>query len=223
MKKKTFILSLLILFFSIVAFSQRPVFSLATDLGLQRSLKKEQRYWAVGHTVHTHFNVTSREGIYLWIAYYSNGKFKNDVTANAKSSTTTPQQLNYVNNATMRFKHFSAGWKHYLKGSCDAEESWSLYGYAGFGLLMGKVSNIHSIAVDTSLYDVPVLKGTAKFKRLTFDVGLGWEVPIGGDTYFYNEVRLWIPTTDYPSDHIFINKEAPLVGSLNFGIRILFD
>ena len=222
MKKNILILLIFISFFA-AAFSQRPVFSIATDLGLQHSFKKEQRYWAVGHTVHTHFNFTPREGIYLWISYYSNGKFSNNATATAKSSSTTPQQKNYVNNATMRFKHFSIGWRHYLKGADDVDGTWSLYCYTGFGLLMGKVSNTHSIIVDTSLYNVPVLKGTAKFKRLTFDVGLGWEVPIGGDVYFYNEARLWIPTTDYPSDHIFVNKEAPLVGMLNFGVRILFD
>ena len=222
--KKQIVISFI--FFSFIvktAFAQLPVFSVATDLGLQRSFKKEQRYWAVGHTVHTHFNFTPREGLYLWISYYSNGKFSNDLTATAKSSSINPQQKNYVNNATMRFKHFSVGWRHYLKGTYDIDGTWSLYAYSGFGLLMGRVDNTHSIAIDTSLYNVTVLKGKANFKRLTFDIGLGWEVPIGGSVYFYNEVRLWIPTTDYPSDHIFINENAPLVGSLNFGIRILFD
>ena len=223
MNKQIVILFLLFTFFVITGFSQRPVLSIATDLGLQRSFKKEQQYWAVGHTVHTHFNFTPREGLYLWISYYSNGKFSNDLTATAKSSSTNPQQKNYVNNASMRFKHFSVGWRHYLKGTYDVDGTWSLYAYTGLGLLMGCVDNTHSIAIDTSLYNVLVLKGKANFKRLTLDVGLGWEVPIGGDVYFYNEVRLWIPTTDYPSDHIFINENAPLVGSLNFGIRVLFD
>ena len=222
MKKKFLILLFLISFFT-ATFSQRPVFSIATDLGLQRSFKKEQRYWAVGHTVHTHFNFTPKEGMYLWISYYSNGKFSNDLTATAKSGATNPQQKNYVNKAIMRFKHFSIGWKHYLKGTYDADGTWNLYTYGGFGLLMGRVDNSHSIAIDTSLYNVPVLKGRAFFKRLTVDVGLGWEVPIGGSVYFYNEVRVWIPTTDYPSDHIFVNQNAPLVGMLNFGIRVLFD
>ena len=223
MKKKNFILLISILIFSVAVFSQRPVLSIATDLGLQRSFKKDQRYWAFGQTVHTNFNFTPREGLYLWIAYYSNGKFSNNVIATAKSGISFPQQMNYVNNASMRFKHFSVGWKHYLKGANDMETSWSLYCYAGFGLLMGKVSNTHSIVIDTSLYTAPVLKGTAKFKRLTFDVGLGWEVLLGGSVYFYNDARLWIPTTDYPNDHVFVNKNAPLVGSLNAGIRVLFD
>lgn len=205
------------------AIAQQPLFSVATDLGLQRNIKKEQRYWAVGHTVHTHFHISKKEGLYAWIAYYSIGKFENNVTASAKSTTTMPQQFNYVNKAEMRFKHLSVGWKHYFKGDPHLEEGWNLYGYGGFGLLMGRVINTHSPSVDTSMYDPAVKSGRANFKRLTLDLGLGWETPIGSSVYFYNEGRLWVPTTDYPSGHIFVNRRAPLVASLNFGVRILFD
>src|SRR4030095_2551272 len=122
----------------------------------------------------------------------------------------------------MRFKHLSLGWKHYFIGGSDIDEKWSLYGYTGFGLLLGRVINSHSVSIDTNSYFVPVRSGKANFKRLTLDMGLGWEVPLGGDIFFYNEARLWIPTTDYPSKYIFVNKNAPFVASLNFGIRILF-
>src|ERR1043166_9591557 len=104
------------------------------------------------------------------------------------------------------------GWKHYLKGASDLEAKWSVYGYAGFGLLLGRVINTHSVAIDTSFYSVPVRNGKANFKRLTFDVGVGYEIFLGGDIYFYNEARVWIPTTDYPSKYIFINNNDPLVG-----------
>ena len=211
------------IFFSFVAFSQRPGFSIATDLDLQRSFKKEQRYWAVGQAVQMHFHFTRKDGLYSWISYYSDGKFSNDLIASAKLPATNPQQMNYVNNAEMRFKHFSVGWKHYFKGAYNSEDSWNLYGYAGFGLLMGRVINNHSVIIDSNLYYIPVRNGKANFKRLTLDLGLGWEVNLGGNIYFYNEARVWVPTTDYPSKYIFINKDAPLVASLNFGIRILFD
>lgn len=209
--------------FTMPAFPQQPMFSIATDLGLQRSIKKEQRYWAVGQTVHTHFHLTPTDGVYLWIAYYSTGKFSNNLAAAAKSTATNPQQVNYKNNAEMRFKHISIGWKHYFKGSADMEDSWGLYGYAGFGLLPGRIINNHSIVIDSSLYNLPVRSGKANFKRLTLDLGLGWEAPIGGTVYFYNEGRVWLPTTDYPSDHIFINRNAPLVATLNFGLRIRIE
>lgn len=203
--------------------AQLTRFSLATDLGLQRSIKKEQRFWAVGQTVHAHFHFTPTDGAYLWISYYSNGNFSNNPEATAKATNTTPQQLNYTNNAEMRFKHVSIGWKHYFKGSAAMEDSWGWYGYAGFGLLPGRIINNHSVAIDTSLYHIPVLSGKANFKRLTLDLGIGWEVPIGGTVYFYNEGRVWLPTTDYPSNHIFINRNAPLVAMVQAGLRILFD
>lgn len=123
----------------------------------------------------------------------------------------------------MRFKQISIGWKRYLKGTYDSEEGWNLYGIAGFGLLLGRIQNTQSVTTDTSLYNVPVTGGKDNFKRLTADLGLGWEVHLGGGIYFYTEGKVWIPTTDYPSNYIFINEKAPLVISLNAGIRILFD
>ena len=206
-----------------VAFSQQPKLSISNDLGLQHSFKKEQRYWAGGHTIHLHLHFTPKEGAYSWISYYSVGKFSNDIMASAKLPATSPQQINYVNKAEMRFKQFSLGWKHYLKGAFNSEDKWNLYGYAGFGLMLGRVVNNHSLTIDTSLYNVPVRSGKANFKRLTLDLGLGWEVPLSSDIFFYNEARVWIPTTDYPSNYLLVNKNAPLVASLNFGIRILFD
>jgi hypothetical protein len=197
--------------------------SIATDFDFQHSFKKEQRYWAVGQTVNVHFHFTPKEGVYAWISYYTEGKFQNKLVALARSSTTVPQQVDYVNDAKMRFKQISMGWKHYLKGAFDIDEKWSLYGYAGFGLVLGRVINSQSMTIDTSLYSVQVRNGKANFKRLTLDLGLGYEIYLGGDVYFYNEARVWIPTTDYPSKYLFINKNAPFMGSLNFGIRILFD
>lgn len=123
----------------------------------------------------------------------------------------------------MRYKHLSFGWKHFLKGSFDNEDSWNLYGYAGFGLMMGRVTNSFSAIIDTANYSVPVNKGKANFKRLTCDLGLGWEVLLGSGIYFYNEARVEIPTTDYPSPYLFVNENAPLMASVNFGLRILFD
>jgi hypothetical protein len=222
--KKQIIISIFLLAFSYsTGFSQQAAFSIATDLGLQRSIKKEQQYWAVGQTVHVHFHFTPKEGAYVWISYYSEGKFHNDLSATAKQPATNPQQINYVNNAAMRFKHLSVGWKHYFIGSSDIEKGWSLYGYTGFGLMLGRVINTYSVSIDTTLYNVQVRSGKANFKRLTLDLGLGWETPLGGDVYFYTEGRAWIPTTDYPSKYIFVNKNAPFVASLNFGVRILFD
>ena len=203
------------------AFSQQG-FSLATDISLQRNFKKEQLYWAVGHSTQTLFHLTPKDGIYVWFAYYSNGRFQNNVTADAKATITIPQKINYTNSARMRLKQFSIGWRKYLVGAADAEKKWNLYSYAGFGLLLGRVENIHSASIDTALYTVPVQSGNASFKRLTMDLGLGWEIPLGGDLFFYIDGKVWIPTTDYPSQYIFVNNNAPLAAMLCMGVRVLF-
>jgi len=204
------------------AAAQQPRFSMATDLALQRNFKKEQQYWVVGQTILANFHLTPKEGIYTWFAYYTNGNFKNNITAIAKSATTQPQQIAYSNDAKMRIKHFSIGWKKYLKGTSEEENNWSLYGMAGFGLLLGRVENSHSVIIDTAMYDTPVRSGKANFKRLTFDLGLGWELPVGGDFYFYTEAKVLIPASDYPSKFIFVNNNAPLTGILSVGLRVLF-
>jgi len=195
---------------------------LATDVSLFRSFQKHQRYWSLGQTITGHFNFTPADGFFVWFAYSGNGKFTQQLDAKAKSILTTPQQVSYNNYARLRFNHISMGWKHYLKGAYNTEDSWNLYGYAGFGLMFGVAQNIHSAAIDSADYDIPVLNGKAKFKRLTIDLGLGYEIPVGGDIYFYMEGRALVPTTDYPSRYLFVNENAPLMGSVNAGLRLLF-
>jgi hypothetical protein len=204
-------------------FSQQTQFSLSTDFGLLRSFKKQQQYWAVGQTVTCHFHFTKKSEVYAWITYFSQGKFTNRLTATAKSAATNPQQLSYNNTARLSFRHVSIGWKHYLKGASNSEDEWGLYAYAGLGLMLGKVSNAHSLVIDSADYILPVLPGTGRFKRLTLDLGLGYEVPVGGDVFLYLEGRALVPTTDYPSNYLFINKYAPFTASANVGFRILFD
>lgn len=221
MIRRPFILFLSILF-CLESFSQQFQFSVATDLSTQRNFKKEQQYWAIGQTVHLHFHITPKDGVYTWFAYYSNGHFKNNLVATAKSGVSFPQQIPYVNSARMRLKHLSVGWRRYLKGAADEENKWNLYFYAGFGLLLGRVENSHSVSIDTARYYVPVRTGKANFKRLTLDPGIGWERDMGGDFFIYAETRLWIPTTDYPSNFIFVNSSAPFTAMINVGIRLLF-
>lgn len=207
---------------TVAVYSQQMRFSIATDLGVQRSLKKEQQFWSVGQTVNAIFNLTPKEGVYVWFSYYTNGNFKNSLTATAKSVLTTPPAIDYVNSSQIRLKHISIGYRKYLVGACDIEKGWNLYASAGLGLLPGRVTNVHSVAIDTSLYNVPVLSGVANFKRLTADLALGYEKPIGADFFLYAEGRTWIPASDYPSKYLFVNDKAPLTAMFNIGLRILF-
>jgi len=212
-----------LLFIAVESGAQPMQFSIATDLALQHNFKKEQRYWSVGQNLQGQFHYTRKDGLSVLIGYYSSGTFDNRVVATAKSPTTSPQNLPYNNHSKMRLKQFSVGWKHYLKGASDNEENWNLYSCVGFGLLLGHVSNTFNVTVDTSLYNAPVLDGISNFKRLTLDLSLGWEVNLGGAIFFYNEGKILIPTTDYPSKYIFVNRDAPLVATIHFGLRILFD
>ena len=219
--QKTILLASLL--FAITANSQRAQFSLGTDVGALHSFKKDQRFWCAAQTITGNFSFSQKDGLYVWFYYTINGKFSNDLTANAKSVFTVPMQVNYTNDANLRFSHISIGWKHYLKGGYDSEKSWNLYFYGGFGLMFGAVENRHSTTIDTADYVTPVLQGKGHFKRLTFDVGLGYEIRVAPEIYFYTEARLLLPTTDYPSDYLFIDEDAPLTGSINAGVRLYFN
>ena len=123
----------------------------------------------------------------------------------------------------MSIKQVDIGWKHYFKGDCNKERSWSLYGLAGFGIIGGKVKNEFQANIDTSLYNAPILNGESRFKRLTLDVGAGWETLLSGDIFIYSELKVWIPTSDYPSKYLLSNRYVPLIASVHFGIRIYFE
>ena len=206
-----------------VAFSQVRV-SIATDISAQRSFKEEQRFWALGQNIVVDWHFSSKGTAYALISYYSVGKFENPLAATAKSPTTSPQQISFTNNAEVRFHQISLGWKQYLVGTFDAEIKWNLYTITGFGLMFGKAKNSFSTVIDTSLYNPPEypVSGSGHFKRLTFDVGLGWEIPVSAAAFIYSEGKIWIPTTDYPSKYLLVNDNAPLVTVFSVGLRILF-
>ena len=207
-----------------VSFSQGFI-SITTGLSVQRSLKQDQRYWAAGQDVIFNWHYTLRTGLYVAACYYADGKFKNELSATAKSPTTTPQQILFTNNAEIRLKQLSLGWRYYLVGNAESEEHWNLYGITGFGVIFGKVTNNYSTTIDTSLYNAPAqpASGTGDFKRLTVDLGLGWETPVRGDVYFYAESKVWIPTTDYPSKYLLVNENAPFIATVTAGLRILIN
>jgi hypothetical protein len=222
MVKKRFTILCFFSLFAVPVFAQFPRFSFSTDVGALRSFREDQRYWVVSHMTHLTFNFNPRDALSLWIGYTSDGKFHNDLVAGAKSSTTVPQQISYRNNAELRFKHFSMGWKRWIKGNFVLEEGVNIYGYGGFGLMMGRIFNSHDPFIDTILYNVEVSSGGDNFKRLTFDIGVGLETPIGNDLFLYGDGRVLIPTTDYPSKYLFVNNNAPFVAMLSLGVRIIF-
>lgn len=188
-----------------------------------RNQKQDQQFWSAGHTIKGEMHITKKDGPYIWVSYFIPGKFKNKLLATAISPNTVPQTIAFTNKAEMSLKQISIGWKHYFKGGSDMKENWSLYGMAGFGIIGGSVSNNFQTTVDTTLYSAPIINGTSRFKRLTADLGVGWELPISGELSLYNEITVWIPSSDYPSKYLLANNKAPLIASFHLGIRIYFD
>jgi len=221
LKQSGYIFLFLLLPFSSL-FAQQTRFSLSTDVNILRNLRKQQRFWAFGQTVTGHFHFTPKDQAYAWLVYYTNGVFSNQLNAIAKQPATTPAQIAFTNKGRMRIRQISLGWKHYLKGASNAEEKWNLYASAGWGLMMGRIENTHTPQIDTAKYNVQVLEGSAHFKRLTADFTLGYERPVGADVFLYLEGRVLVPITDFPSQYIYIYDNAPFVGSVNLGVRVLF-
>jgi hypothetical protein len=223
LKKNKLILLLIACASSLTAFSQVRV-SASTNLLALRSFKKDQRFWAVGQDIFVDWHFTNKGGAYASLTYSSNGNFTNQLSATAKAATTLPQEIAFNSKAQLRVEQISLGLKHYFVGNNDAEINWNLYSITGFGLMFGKVTNSYSTSIDTSLYNAPEqpINGSGHFKRLTLDLGLTWEVPLAAEIYLYVNGKVWIPTSDYPSKYLFVSDNAPLVGTLGLGIRILF-
>ncbi len=218
-------LVILILGFNLVfgvSFSQM---SIGTDASLLRNFNKQQKFWAFGQTVQANFHLSKKEAVYGWISYYTNGKFKNNFSATSKDPTANLPPVRYTSYSSLRYREVSVGWKHYFIGAFDSENIWNFYGYAGFGLLLGKASNTFSEVVDTASYKInSPLPGEGNFNRLTIDAGIGSEFPIGTDIFVYTELRTWMPTTHYPSPYLLKdNYSVPAMAAINLGIRILIQ
>jgi hypothetical protein len=92
-------------------------------------------------------------------------------------------------------------------------------------LLLGKATNSFNKAVDSALYKIPQpLAGSSSFRRLTFDLGIGTEFPLGTAVSIYTEARTWIPTTHYPSEYLYKdNYNIPAIVAFNLGLRVLIE
>lgn len=215
-----------ILFFLVFnTLDSRAQFSLSTDFSLLHNFDGQQPFTVIGQTVNFQWHIEEKNTLYAYYTYHSNGKFVNNITATAKNSGTQPQSFRFLNRSEMRLRHLSMGVKRYFAGTFRKLEKFNLYGSGGFGLVMGTASNNFATAIDTTLYTVQnnLLNGTGEFKRLSFDLATGVEIPIGYEIFVFSEARLHIPTTSYPNNYLLKSKNAPFLGSFNLGIRVLFN
>ena len=200
-------------------------FSIATDISVLRNFDGKQKFTVVGQSLVPQWHFDKKTTAYAWFTYHANGKYKSKLVATAKSSATAPQSFSFTNNSEMRLRQFSVGIKKYLIGSFDQLENFSLYGTAGFGLIIGTASNNFSTPVDTASYTVQnnIVNGAGDFKRLTLDITAGIDFPVSYEIFIYSEIRMHLPTTNYPNSYLLKNSNAPFLGGINLGIRVLFN
>ena len=200
-------------------------FSAATDVSILHNFDGQQEFTVAGQTVFPQWHFDKKNTVYAWFTYHANAKYKSTITATAKSPGTQPQSFSFTNESSMRLRQLSFGFKRYLIGSYESLEKLNVYVAGGFGLMMGTATNNFSTYVDTALYTVQsnAVHGTGDFKRLTFDITGGVEFPVAYEIFVYSEVRMYVPTTDYPSRYLLKSSNAPFLGSFNLGIRVLFN
>lgn len=201
----------------------QPTFSIATDGSVLRNFSPQQKFWAAGQTVQMQFHFSPTQSAYTWVDYYTEGKFKNNFTASAKSFATSPQQIAYTATGYLTFRQISVGWKHYFKGSYNTTKDVNIYGLAGFGFLFAKARNNSSVPIDTIRYTVRPVIGEGNIKKLTLDLGAGGELHLGGNFYAYADVRTWLPASSSPSPFLHNQRNMPLPVMLCAGLRLLFD
>jgi hypothetical protein len=220
-RMKTWLLSVGLVICSLA--SAQIKFSISTGGVVLRNFSPQQKFWAVGQTVRSEFHFTPKQSAYASIDYYTEGKFKNNFTATANSITTTPQQLSYTATGVLPFRQISLGWKHYFKGGYTVGKSINIYGAAGFGFLFAKMRNSFSIPIDVILYNAQPQQGEGKIKKLTFDLGLGGEMPLGGNFFAFADARTWLPASGNTSPFLHNQRNVPLVVTASVGLRLLFD
>ena len=208
------------LFLSISVSAQMD-FGLASGLTGLRNFSPQQKFWAIGQTIQANFHFSPRQNLYASFDYYSDGKFQNRFIATAKSSTTLPEQIAYTALGGLIYRQISLGVRHYFKGTYTAEKDYNIYGLVGFGFLFGKVRNANSPSVDSALYHVQPLAGESSLKKLTFDIGLGGEVPIGANFLVFVDGRGWLPASSGTSPYLHNQKNVPLSFILSTGLRMV--
>ena len=219
------IIHFVFLLLSINCLQAQVKFSIASDISFLHNFDGKQKFTVVGQSVIPQWHFDKKNTLYAWFSYHSNGKYKSTLLASAKSSSTQPQTISFSNQSEMRLRQFSLGIKKYLIGSYDKLENFSLYATGGFGLIIGTASNTFSRFIDTALYTIQsnVVHGVGDFKRLTLDVAGGVDFPVSYEVLIYTEVRMHIPTTNYPNSYLLKNTNAPFLAGINLGIRVLFN
>lgn len=198
--------------------------SFVTSVGVLRNFSPHQQFTSIGQTVEGDLHITPRETFLIWINYAIPGRFKNQFQAPALDMSTMPVTTPYTVKGTWNLREFSLGWKHYFKGNFMQETGWNLFGTAGLGILVASVKNTYVTKLDTVLYKAlwkPEI-GAHHFRKLTADLAIGMEIPIGGDFSVTGDLRVMLPASSTATNYTHYDEKVPLTVFANLGIRILF-
>jgi hypothetical protein len=220
---KKVLLFFILNFLLTLSLSAQVEFSLGTGFSGLRNFSPDQKFWAFGQTVRTNFHFSPTQSAYAWLDYYSEGTYRNNFTAITKPPFFTPLQIPFTATGRLTYRHFSLGWKHYFRGSYEAERGVNLYGMAGFGFLFARIRNQFSQDIDLSRYFVPTQPTAGvNFRKLTFDLGIGGELPLGGGFYAVADARTWLPASSKTSPYLHSQRNVPLPVIASIGLRVLF-
>lgn len=199
-------------------------FSIFTDVGGLRNLGRLQRFTTVGQSIGSQLHFSPKWTGYAYFNYYLPGRFANGFIAYSKRNNAAPPSVQYAAETKLTYGHLSVGLRHYFKGAYNNEDSYSIYGSGGFGLITMKLENSYSTLVDTARYAVPQysIAGSGRVRRLSFDAAAGAEQPLGGGIFLYAEARTWLTSSGYPSPYLYYNRISN-VAAAHLGLRVLFD
>jgi hypothetical protein len=107
-----------------VSVSAQLDFSLATGLSGLHNFSPQQHFWGFGQTIQTNFHFSPTQTAYVSLDFYTEGKYKNNFTAIAKSSLTQPEQLAYTATGRINYRQFSLGLKHYFFGTYNSDKKY---------------------------------------------------------------------------------------------------
>jgi hypothetical protein len=209
-----------LLFFFIPCTVLAQGFSLGTDISVLRN-NSARSFWSVGQSLIATAELRPKTAAYLNFTYFLPGKFTSSWNAQAKSPSTTPQQVPFDVRSEWKYRLVTAGIKQYFNGSYVSDQGWSFYGLAGVGLALTRIDNSRSVSIDTAAYFAPGAAGSQNYSHLSIDLGFGAEWPLAESIYFYTHLRTWINTKKIPEEVANgASSSTPIYAS--FGLRFSF-
>lgn len=205
-----------------ISLAAKAQLSVATDLSLARQERIAKTFWSPVQTIKVSYPLSNKLSLYGGIGYANGNESRHPGATTAFYDTISPREIRYTAFTTWRTRHGAAGLKVYLMGSHKAEAGSNIYLLAGVGGMSVKVSTKYSARIDTSNYRPMIpYEGESAETVLSYEAGLGFEQPLGGNFFWYLEAKTWQPQKNISSPYL-IREDRSKVMMIGAGMRILF-